>query len=109
VTRTGALATFWALADETRLEILDRVSSGSEVTVSQLADVLPITRQAVTRHVRTLEDAGLVVGSKQGREQRYRVDPTPVDDAARWLNERAASWDRALGRLAAYLESTDEV
>ncbi len=51
MTRSGAQATLWALSDPFRVEILDRVSTGSEVTVSQLAAVVPITRQAVTRHV----------------------------------------------------------
>jgi DNA-binding transcriptional ArsR family regulator len=107
VSRSGAVATLWALSDETRIEILDRVASGSAVTVSQLADVLPITRQAVTRHVRTLEDAGLVVGAKRGREHLYRVDSTPIEVASRFLEARARSWDDALGRLASHIESMD--
>ena len=103
--RTGSGNTFWALSDPVRLEILDRISSGSEVTVSQLAAVLPITRQAVSRHVRTLEEAGLVKGSQEGREHRYHVDTAPLDDARRWLDRRVASWEDALRRLATYLES----
>jgi len=105
VTRSGAQATLWALSDPLRIEILDRVSAGSEITVSQLAAVVPITRQAVTRHVKTLEDAGLILGSRQGREHRYRVDLKPIDEAGQWLNARAKSWDQALNRLARYLEN----
>ncbi len=105
VTRPGSLGTFWALSDPLRLEILDRVSAGSEVTVSQLAAVLPITRQAVSRHVKTLEEAGLVKGTQQGREHRYQVDTAPLDDAGRWLQSRASSWEDALHRLARYVES----
>ncbi len=106
MTRSGAQATLWALSDPLRVEILDRVSTGSEVTVSQLAAVVPITRQAVTRHVKTLEDAGLILGSRQGREHRYRVDLEPIDQAGQWLDARARSWDKALSRLARYLETT---
>ena len=99
MTRPGSLRTFWALSDPVRLEILDRVAAGSEVTVSRLAAALPITRQAVARHLKTLEEAGLVSGSQQGREYRYHVDTAPLDDAGRWLRGRAASWEDALGRL----------
>lgn len=73
--------------------------------MSQLAEVLPITRQAVTRHIHTLEEAGLVVGTKRGREQQYRIDLAPVNEATSWLTARAQSWDRALGRLASHLEA----
>ncbi len=102
--RDASLATFWALCDPVRVEILDRVAAGSEVTVSQLGAVLPITRQAVTRHVKTLEAAGLICGDRQGREHRYRVAVTPLEEARRWLGHRAAIWDAALHRLADYLE-----
>jgi DNA-binding transcriptional ArsR family regulator len=88
-----------------RLEILDRVAAGSEVTVSQLAGVLPITRQAVTRHVRTLEEAGLIRGTRDGRERRYLVETAPLDDAGRWLQGRAAGWEDALGRLKRHVEA----
>ena len=64
-----------------------------------------MTRQAVSRHTKTLEEAGLLVGVKSGRELRYRVDLQPLEEAGQWLQERTASWERALGRLADYLES----
>ncbi len=104
MSRAGQLATFWALSDPLRLEIVDRVAAGSERTVTELAAVLPIPRQAVTRHDRTLEEAGLLVGERRGREQRYRVDPAPLDEARRWMQARAASWDDALARLARHVE-----
>ncbi len=105
--RADSHGTFWALSDPVRVEILDRVASGSEVTVTQLADVLPMSRQAVSRHTKTLEDAGLLAGVREGRELRYRVELAALTDAGRWLQERTASWDRALDRLSHYLE-TDE-
>lgn len=109
MSRPPHLGTFWALSDPLRLEILDRISAGTEVTVSQLAATLPITRQAVTRHVKTLEEVGLVKGSQQGREHRYSVNTAPLDEAGRWLERRTASWDDALGRLARYVESDPAV
>lgn len=106
MSRDASLATFWALSDPVRVEILDRIAAGSQVTVSRLGEVLPMTRQAVARHVKTLEDAGLVVGERHGREQRYRVAVDPLDDAGHWLRRRAASWESALDRLARHLEDT---
>lgn len=103
--RSASHETFWALAEPVRVEIIDRVAAGSEVTVTQLAAVLPMTRQAVSRHVKTLEEAGLLIGAKAGRELRLRVDLAALHEAGGWLRERTASWERALGRLAYYLES----
>lgn len=105
MTRTRSPTTFWALSDPMRIEILDRIAAGSEATVTQLAAAMPITRQAVTRHVGTLREAGLVVGARQGREHRYWVDRGPLDDARRWLHARTTSWERALARLSEHLES----
>jgi DNA-binding transcriptional ArsR family regulator len=105
MSRPESHETFWALSDPVRVEILDRVASGSQVTVTQLAGVLPMSRQAVSRHARTLEEAGLLVGMKSGREHRYRVDLAVLDEAGKWLQARTASWESALGRLGDYLES----
>ena len=96
------------MSDPVRVEILDRIAAGSEVTVSQLAGVLPGTRQAIARHVKTLEEAGLVQGVRLGREHRYRVATAPLDEAGRWLTKRGSSWDDALGRLARYVESGED-
>ena len=84
---------------------MDRVAAGSEVTVTQLAAVLPMTRQAVSRHTKTLEEAGLLVAVKFGREHRFRVDLRALEEAGQWLQARTVSWERALSRLAGYLES----
>ena len=108
MSRSDSHATFWALSDPVRVEILDRVAAGTEVTVTQLAEVLPMSRQAVSRHTKTLEEAGLLIGVKTGREHRYQVDLVALDEAGEWLQARTASWDRALSRLAAYLESGDD-
>lgn len=102
----GPPAALGALSEPIRVEIVDRISAGTQVTVTQLAAVLPITRQGVARHVKTLEDAGIIEGHQVGREHRYRVERTAVDDAHRWLGRRAASWDAALARLSAHVESS---
>lgn len=104
MSRQGAAVTFWALSDPVRLEILDHIADGTATTVTRLAASMPITRQAVTRHVQTLSEAGLVTGHKDGREQHYTVTRAPLDEAAGWLTSRAAAWDRTLERLASYVE-----
>jgi DNA-binding transcriptional ArsR family regulator len=97
-------AAFKALSDPIRLEILDRIAAGSEVTATQLAAVLRITRQAVARHIKMLENAGLVIGVRTGREHRYQLETMPLVKAVTWLQARTASWDRALERLAEHLQ-----
>jgi len=102
---TRSSATFWALSDPVRIDIVERLTSGSSVTATALAADLPITRQAVARHLATLEEAGLVLHRKQGRETRYQVVTAPMMDAADWLETRAASWDQALTRLSGHLDA----
>ncbi len=108
MTRDGTTATFWALSDPLRVDLLDRIAERGSATVSDLAADLPITRQAIARHLQTLESAELLVGRKQGRERQYRVRTQPLADAHRWLDRRAASWGAALDRLAAHVESGDD-
>ncbi len=109
MSRHGPVATFWALSDPLRVDILDRVAGGRSVTVSDLAAELPISRQAVTRHLRTLEEAALLKGERSGRERRYQLDTAAMTEATEWLALRTRSWDAALERLAAFVEPTDQV
>lgn len=74
-----------------------------------LADEWPNTRQAVARHVRTLESASLLHCERRGRERFSRVNPVPLADANDWLCRRATSWVDALERLAAHVEGDDDV
>jgi DNA-binding transcriptional ArsR family regulator len=105
--RSGDDATdrvFVALADATRREVLRAVGSSDGVTATELASEMPVTRQAVAKHLAVLADAGLVTAERHGREQRYVVTPGPLGDAMRWLAEAGAAWDTRLARLAAKLD-----
>ncbi len=90
---------FAALADPTRRDLLARLSSGGPSTATALAAGLPVTRQAVARHLLVLADAGLVRGARAGRETRYRVTPEPLADAVSWMTAVGADWDRRLAAL----------
>ena len=68
-------------------------------TAGEIADHLPVSRQAVVKHLATLEDAGLVVGERDGRRVVYRLTPAPFDDAARWMVDVGAAWDRRIEKL----------
>jgi DNA-binding transcriptional ArsR family regulator len=98
-------AVFGALADPTRRDVLRRLSGSAEtVTASALAEDLPMSRQAVAKHLRSLADAGLVVATREGRETRFRSVPGALDDAARWMAETGARWDGRLDRLRRKVE-----
>jgi DNA-binding transcriptional ArsR family regulator len=93
----GAL--FAALADPTRRQVVSSLSGEQAVTASGLAGELPMTRQAVAKHLAALERAGLLEPRREGRETRYRLTPEPLDDAIAWMQEVGARWDRSLARL----------
>jgi len=92
---------FAALADPTRRAVLRAVASAAtgSATATELADDLPVTRQAVVKHLQALADAGLVAGERHGREQRYRVTPEPIRAAMAWMADVGAAWDARLARL----------
>ena len=92
-----------ALGDPTRRMILEQVASGGGLTATQLASGLPITRQAVAKHLAVLQEAGLVDGRRAGRELRYVPTPAPLGEAIGWMTAVGARWDdrlAALGRAA---------
>jgi DNA-binding transcriptional ArsR family regulator len=94
----GAL--FAALADPTRRQVIRSLSGAEPVTASGLAAELPITRQAIAKHLGALERAGLVEPHREGRETHYRLTPEPLDGAIAWMEEVGARWDRSLARLS---------
>lgn len=100
----AAVAVFTALADPTRRQILDRLARTGPATVSELAAELPITRQAVAKHLAQLVEAGLLVAEEpEGRRVRYRARPEPLRAALAWLSAMANRWDDRLDALKAHL------
>jgi DNA-binding transcriptional ArsR family regulator len=94
--RTGAV--FTALSDPTRRALLQTIAEQPEATATELASELPISRQAVLKHLAALADAGLVDRERAGREVRYKVTPEPLTDAVSWMAAVGGEWD---GRMAA--------
>ena len=94
--RTGAV--FSALSDPTRRALLETIAEQPDATATELASELPISRQAVVKHLAALADAGLVDRERSGREVRYKMTPEPLTDAVSWMATVGGEWD---GRLAA--------
>ena len=88
-----------ALADPTRRRVLDAVAARGETTATIIAAELPVSRQAVVKHLAVLDRAGLVFGQRRGREMRYSVRPERLDATARWMSEIASEWDARLARI----------
>jgi DNA-binding transcriptional ArsR family regulator len=96
--RAGAV--FAALADPTRRAMLRTLRAQPEATASGLAGELPMTRQAVSKHLGALARAGLVEAHREGRETRYTLTPAPLAEAMQWMADAGGFWDRRLDRLA---------
>jgi DNA-binding transcriptional ArsR family regulator len=94
----SADAVFGALADPTRRSLLAAIAEQPQATATALAAELPISRQAVLKHLSALSDAGLLLRERSGREVHYSVTPAPLSDAVSWMAEVGGQWD---GRLAA--------
>ena len=95
---------FAALGDPTRRWIVEQLSGGGPQTATQLAAHLPISRQAVTKHLVALAEAGLVDSVREGRAVCYRLQPQPLTAAAQWVAEVGAQWDARLDRLQRRLD-----
>ncbi|MEY9142095.1 ArsR/SmtB family transcription factor [Bradyrhizobium elkanii] len=97
---------FAALGDPTRAWIVGRLAREGRLTITDLSRARPaISRQAVTRHISVLSDAGIIVAERRGRETRLAVNPVALAPVRHWLDEISAAWDDALERLAAHLEN----
>jgi DNA-binding transcriptional ArsR family regulator len=92
---------FAAVADPTRRQILQRLVHDGPQTATQLAELFPLSRQAVVKHVQTLATAGLVAPTRAGREVRYRATTERLAEAVSWLLDPSAQWDRRTERLIA--------
>lgn len=95
---------FAALGDETRLRLVRELSHGPARSIAELSAASPLTRQAMTKHLRVLERARLVCSRREGRETRFAFRPEPILDLQAYLNAVSHQWDGALGRLRALVE-----
>lgn len=95
---------FAALGDEIRLRLVERLSTDAPVSISRLTDGAPVSRQAVTKHLQVLADAGLARSFRMGRESLWELELEPLDAARRCLDGISAQWDESLSRLKKFVE-----
>jgi DNA-binding transcriptional ArsR family regulator len=100
----GSAPVFGALGDPTRLGIVARLCATGPMSIVRLTEGARVTRQAVTKHLHILAGAGLVRGTRVGRDHVWQIDPARLGEARRWLDHIAGQWDEALGRLKESLE-----
>lgn len=103
-TQADPVHVFAALGDDTRLELVVRLSDGEPHSIAQLTDGLNLTRQGITKHLRILSDAGIVSSDHVGRETQFVLTPAPLRDVQSYLTQVSDQWDRALSRLKAFVE-----
>ncbi len=94
---------FSALSDANRRHLLEALAQRETATATELAAELPVTRQAVSKHLGALSAAGLVGATREGRETRYRLTPGPLADALAWLEQVGGEWDERLAALHSHL------
>jgi DNA-binding transcriptional ArsR family regulator len=95
---------FAALGDETRLSLIAELSNGEPRSITQLTERSALTRQAITKHLRVLEGAGIVHSLRSGRQSLFELDPEPIREANEFLEVVSEQWDRALARLKRFVE-----
>jgi DNA-binding transcriptional ArsR family regulator len=95
---------FAALGDETRLALLARLGAGPPLSIAQLAEGLPVTRQTVTKHLHVLSHAGLARDYRRGRERMWQPEAQGLVEARRYLDLVSKRWDAALDRLRKHVE-----
>jgi DNA-binding transcriptional ArsR family regulator len=95
---------FDALGDANRLRIITRLCDGGPCSTAQVTSVVPVSRQAATKHLLLLEAVGLVNSERHGRERIWRIEPAPLTDASNYLTALSMRWDEAIDRLRAFVE-----
>jgi DNA-binding transcriptional ArsR family regulator len=95
---------FAALGDETRLRLITRLSSGGPGSITHLSAKSAVSRQAITKHLRVLSEAGLVRSTRRGRERVWDLEPKRLADAHEYLDRISRQWDEALDRLKRFVE-----
>ena len=96
---------FAALGDETRLALVAKLCRGQPRSISQLTEDSRLTRQAITKHLRVLEQAGVVHSVRSGRESLFAFDPEPIEEIKKYLDAVSEQWDQALSRLKSLVGS----
>ncbi len=99
---------FHALADHHRRYLLDLLSRSGGQTLTELSAHLPMSRFGAMKHLRVLEDAGLVTTRKVGREKRHYLNPAPLQDVADWVEKYRRFWDERIDRLEDYLRELQQ-
>jgi DNA-binding transcriptional ArsR family regulator len=102
--RIESALVFAALGDNTRLTLISKLATGEARSISHLTAGSKLTRQAITKHLRVLETAGVVRAKREGRESLFELDPRPIEDLKEYLESVSRQWDEALGRLKAFVE-----
>lgn len=97
---------FYAIADPTRREIIHLLAVGSALSINEIADHFPATRQGVTKHIRILADAGLIEMEARGREKICRPRLSRLEEVAKWAHFYADFWQKRLDDLGEYLDRT---
>jgi len=103
-TLTNAAPVFAALGDATRLMVVARLCSGGPQSIARLSRDADVTRQAITKHLHALAQAGLVRGRRAGRERIWELETERLEVAHRCLDQISERWDAAIGRLKAFVE-----
>lgn len=100
-----AASLFAALGDPTRLSLLGRLQDGQPHAIVELTEGTGLTRQAISKHLGVLLDAGLVINQRAGRENHYLFHPEGIRNAQNYLQQASAQWDEAMLRLKAFVET----
>ena len=95
---------FAALGDQTRLALVEKLCGGQPHSISQLTSGTRLTRQAITKHLRVLEHAGIVHSFRAGRESLFKFDPQPIENIREYLGVVSQEWDETLSRLKSFVE-----
>ncbi|MGP8253507.1 MAG: ArsR/SmtB family transcription factor [Terracidiphilus sp.] len=102
--RASPAVVFGALGDETRLALVARLAAGEAASITELTRHSRLTRQAITKHLRVLERAGMVRCVRAGRESRFELDPRPLGEIKKYIRRVSREWDETLARLKALVE-----
>jgi DNA-binding transcriptional ArsR family regulator len=95
---------FAALGDEVRLSLIAKLSAGRPHSIAQLTKGSSLTRQAITKHLRVLENVGIVRSLHKGRESLFKFNPKPIAETKKYLDDVSQQWDQALNRLKSFVE-----